>query len=77
MPVVSGSVVSEYRCGGRVDQKDKPGRKVPRQKAVGSGGQGAGFDSWLETKLRSAYSSVLDEPIPEDLIQLLHQKLKD
>jgi hypothetical protein len=60
-----------------VDHKEKPGRKAPRQRAAHSGGQGGGFDSWLETKLRSAYSSVLDEPIPEDLIQLLHQKLKD
>ena len=77
MPVAPGPVVSEYRCGGSLDHKEKPGRKVLRQKAARSGGQGAGFDSWLETKLRSAYSSVLDEPIPEDLIQLLHQKLKD
>jgi hypothetical protein len=60
-----------------LDHKEKPGRKAPRQKAARSGGPSAGFDSWLETKLRSAYSSVLDEPIPEDLIQLLHQKLKD
>ncbi len=35
------------------------------------------FDNWLDNKLRNAYSSVLDEPIPEDLIKLLHQKLKD
>ncbi len=35
------------------------------------------LDNWLDTKLRNAYSSVLDEPIPEDLIQLLHRKLKD
>ena len=60
-----------------MDRKEKPERKAPRQKAPRSGAQGEGFDSWLETKLRSAYSSVLDEPIPEDLIQLLHQKLKD
>jgi hypothetical protein len=60
-----------------LDHKGKPDRKVPRQKAARGGVQGEGFDSWLETKLRSAYSSVLDEPIPDDLIQLLHQKLKD
>ena len=77
MPVVPGSVISEYRCGGSVDHKEKPGRKAPRQKAARDGGHGEGFDSWLETRLRSAYSSVLDEPIPDDLIQLLHQKLKD
>ena len=57
--------------------KQKTGRKEPRgQSKSGNGGTG-GFDSWLETKLRTAYSSVLDEPIPEDLIQLISQKLKD
>ena len=35
------------------------------------------FDLWLEDKLRNAYSSVLEEPIPEDLLKLLHKKLKD
>jgi hypothetical protein len=65
-----------------VAEKQKSGRKEPRgQKnggGKGGGGDGtAGFDSWLENKLRTAYSSVLDEPIPEDLIQLIAQKLKD
>lgn len=58
--------------------KQKPGRKEPRrQSESGNGGGTGGFDSWLETKLRTAYSSVLDEPIPDDLIQLISQKLKD
>jgi len=35
------------------------------------------FDRWLAEKLRNAYSSVLEEPIPEDLLRLLEQKLKD
>jgi len=62
-----------------VDQKLRTGRRQPGQKAAArqAGSGGGAFDSWLETKLRSAYSSVLDEPIPEDLIQLLNQKLKD
>jgi len=60
-----------------VAEKQKSGGKEPRgQKKLGDR-DAAGFDSWLETKLRVAYSSVLDEPIPEDLIQLLSQKLKD
>ena len=61
-------------------EKQKSERKEPRgQKNAGGKGSagGAGFDSWLESKLRTAYSSVLDEPIPEDLIQLIAQKLKD
>ena len=56
--------------------KQRPGRKEPRRQSK-SGNGTSGFDSWLETKLRTAYSSVLDEPIPEDLIQLIAQKLKD
>ena len=35
------------------------------------------FDLWLDEKLRTAYSSVLDEPIPDDLLRLLQQRLKD
>lgn len=57
--------------------KQKPGRKEPRRQGKSGNGGTGGFDSWLETKLRTAYSSVLDEPIPEDLIQLIAQKLKD
>ena len=57
--------------------KQKSGRKEPRAQKPLEGNGVAGFDSWLENKLRTAYSSVLDEPIPEDLIQLIAQKLKD
>ncbi len=61
-------------------EKQKSERKEPRgQKKTGGkdSAAGGGFDSWLESKLRTAYSSVLDEPIPEDLIELISQKLKD
>ena len=59
-------------------EKQKSGRRDARAGQKNTDGKGtAGFDSWLETKLRTAYSSVLDEPIPEDLIQLIAQKLKD
>lgn len=58
-------------------EKQKQGRKEPRSQKKLSDNDAVGFDSWLENKLRSAYSSVLDEPIPEDLIELLSKKLKD
>ena len=64
-------------CGGTVAEKQKPGRKESRKPSKSTNGGTAGFDSWLENKLRTAYSSVLDEPIPEDLIELITQKLKD
>jgi hypothetical protein len=60
-----------------VADKQKPGRKEPRGQKKTADGGAAGFDSWLENKLRTAYSSVLDEPIPEDLIELLSRKLND
>jgi hypothetical protein len=60
-----------------VSDKQKPARKEPRGQKPLTDGDSAGFDSWLENKLRTAYSSVLDEPIPEDLIELLSRKLKD
>lgn len=58
-------------------EKQKPVRKEPRRQKPLVGNGVAGFDSWLENKLRTAYSSVLDEPIPNDLIELISQKLKD
>jgi hypothetical protein len=60
-----------------VAEKQKSGRRDARGQKNTEGKGTAGFDSWLENKLRTAYSSVLDEPIPEDLIQLIAQKLKD
>ena len=57
----------------RPDSASRNGRKG---KAVGDGAD-TFFNDWLETRLRSAYSSVLDEPIPEDLIQLVNEKLRD
>ncbi len=66
-----------------MEKKHNPGRKAARNARVGkpaaedSAGNDALFDTWLENKLKTAYSSVLEEPIPEDLIRLLTQKLKD
>jgi hypothetical protein len=60
-----------------VAEKQRPGRREPRKPNKSTNDDVSGFDSWLENKLRTAYSSVLDEPIPEDLIQLISQKLRD
>jgi hypothetical protein len=57
----------------REGQTGRGQRKTP---ATGANSDNL-FDQWLETKLRSAYSSVLDEPLPEDLIKLVNDKLKD
>ena len=33
------------------------------------------FEQWLDSKLRTVYGSVLDEAIPDDLINLLKERL--
>jgi hypothetical protein len=68
--------------GERVEQKynSRRGNGSKQRGAKKPGGQvGADseFDDWLEARLKGAYSSVLDEPVPEDLIQLLTENLKD
>ncbi len=35
----------------------------------------APFERWLDKKLKTIYGSVLEEPIPQDIIALLQQKL--
>ncbi len=47
------------------------------QKPGADAGSDALFNDWLEAKLRTAYSSVLDEPIPDDLIKLINERLKE
>lgn len=78
--------------GNGLGRKGRPvGKKAGAQRIVGAAagpgnkeapeataaGDADPFDRWLEDKLRNAYSSVLEEPIPEDLLKLLHQRLKD
>jgi len=65
-----------------VEQKQNPRRSVgPRARGAKMPAERqadeAAFDRWLEAKLKSAYSSVLDEAIPDELARLLEQKLKD
>ncbi len=66
-----------------MDKKLKPGRKESRVTRAARTSPPAGapadtaFDYWLENTMKNAYSLVLDEPIPEDLIRLISQKLKD
>jgi len=66
------TILARRSLGGIVEKK-----KSPQGKKDLKSSEDPAFDNWLDNKLRSAYSSVLDEPIPEDLIKLLHQKLKD
>ncbi len=63
--------------GGIVKQQPKTGRQPARRQPKTTDRTAVAFDTWIEDKLRNAYSSVLDEPIPDDLIKLLADKLKD
>ncbi len=58
-------------------RKEARATRQMRTSAPERGALDTTFDSWLENKLKTAYSSVLDEPIPDDLIRLISQKLKD
>lgn len=51
----------------------KPRNKTDRAKK--SPAPGDRFDTWLDGKLKSAYGSVLNEPIPDDIMKLLEQEL--
>jgi hypothetical protein len=55
----------------------KAGTDGPGKRGAGKAADHDAFDHWLEDKLRNAYSSVLEEPIPDELLKLLQQKLKD
>ena len=37
----------------------------------------APFERWLDKKLRTVYGSVLEEAIPQDIIDLLRQRLDE
>jgi len=52
-------------------QKRKPAakdREVPEQDPA--------FDAWLDVRLKTLYGSVLNEPLPEDIVKLLQQRPK-
>jgi hypothetical protein len=63
----------------KTDPRTKKGgaRREPAKERIRTGTGENHFDTWLDEKLRTAYSSVLDEPIPDDLLRLLQQRLKD
>jgi hypothetical protein len=52
------------------------GAPADKQSDVQSGnGDMAPFERWLDRKLKTVYGSVLEEPIPQDLLDLLKSKL--
>jgi hypothetical protein len=51
----------------------KPRKQPDRPKK--SPAPGDRFDTWLDGKLKTAYGSVLNEPIPDDIMKLLEQEL--
>ena len=55
------------------DMSDK--RSITEANDAQPSDSSAPFERWLDKKLKSAYGSVLEEPIPQDLIKLLRQKL--
>jgi hypothetical protein len=53
----------------------KPHDKSEKRQRAKSPAPGDRFEIWLDGKLKTAYGSVLDEPIPDDIMKLLEQEL--
>lgn len=51
------------------------GKPRKSEKSKKSAAPGDRFDNWLDGKLKDAYGSVLEEPIPDDIMKLLEQEL--
>jgi Anti-sigma factor NepR len=58
-----------------VDRSNVRKRK-PAVKDEPAGEADPAFDSWLDVRLKSMYGSVLNEPVPDDMIKLLQQRPK-
>jgi hypothetical protein len=56
------------------DQASDEGDKITSGPSPAAPGREP-FERWLDTKLKNVYGSVLAEPIPDDLINLLREKL--
>ncbi len=46
-----------------------------KEQDSGTSDLSAPFERWLDRKLKTVYGSVLEEAIPQDIIDLLRQKL--
>lgn len=57
---------------GKPRNKTEKAKKPP---ATSSAKGGDRFETWLDGKLKTAYGSVLNEPIPDDIMKLLEQEL--
>ena len=57
------------------DNPDDDRNKLKMTEADLTPAPAAPFERWLDGKLKSVYGSVLEEPIPQDLINLLREKL--
>jgi hypothetical protein len=51
-------------------RKRKPAAKQPTAEADPA------FDTWLDVRLKTMYGSILNEPVPEDMVKLLQQRPK-
>ena len=53
-----------------------PGTAIdPRTGQPLANSEAAPFERWLDRKLKSVYGSVLEEPIPQDILDLLKRRL--
>jgi hypothetical protein len=56
-----------------VSEQSSTRKRKPAAKAPPAGGADPEFDNWLDVRIKSIYDSVLQEPLPEEILKLLEQ----
>jgi hypothetical protein len=56
-----------------------PFKKMARQSSskITASSEAMKFDHWVDKSLRTMFDSVADEPIPQNLVDLIHKKTQN
>ena len=65
---------SEVSGGGTVGSSSARRRLAKTPKTEPARDKDREFDGWLDGQLKSMYDSVLHEPVPDDMLELLKRK---
>jgi len=65
----------DFRKGGTVSVSIPDDADMPNDRGNGPRGDPPdAFDTWLDRRLRSLYRTVLNEPLPDEILDLLEKK---
>jgi hypothetical protein len=56
-----------------VSEQSSARKRKPAARAEPAGAADPEFDNWLDVRIKSIYDSVLQEPLPEEIMKLLGQ----